>query len=37
MNAERVFVGIWVVVRAAKEILSTLDDNGTLDGLPLMS
>src|SRR5262245_7496208 len=36
MNAERLFVGNWVVVRSATEILSTLDDNGTLDGLPFM-
>jgi hypothetical protein len=36
MNAERVLVGSWVVVRSANEILSTLDDNGTLDGLPFM-
>jgi hypothetical protein len=36
MNAERVFVGNWVVVRSANEILSTLDDKGTLDGLPFM-
>lgn len=28
--------GNWVVVRSADEILSTLDDNGTLDGLPFM-
>src|SRR5215470_14698637 len=36
MNAERLFVGNWVVVRSANEILSTLDENGTLDGLPFM-
>jgi len=36
MNAERVLVGNWAVVRSANEILSTLDDNGTLDGLPFM-
>jgi hypothetical protein len=36
MNAEKLLVGKWVVVRSANEILSTLDDNGTLDGLPFM-
>jgi len=36
MNAERMLVGSWVVVRSANEILSTLDDSGTLDGLPFM-
>jgi hypothetical protein len=36
MNAERVLVGNWVVVRSANQILSTLDDNGSLDGLPFM-
>src|SRR5712671_1191531 len=36
MNAKRMHVGHWVVVRSANEILSTLDDNGTLDGLPFM-
>jgi hypothetical protein len=36
MNAERFLVGGWVAVRPAGEILSTLDDNGTLDGLPFM-
>jgi len=36
MNAKRMRVGNWVVVRSANEILSTLDDNGTLDGLPFM-
>jgi len=28
--------GEWVEVRSAGEILATLDDNGTLDGLPFM-
>src|SRR5215470_5695346 len=36
MNAEKLFVGNWVAVRSANEILSTLDDDGTLDGLPFM-
>ena len=36
MNAEGMFVGSQVMVRSAGEILSTLDDNGTLDGLPFM-
>jgi hypothetical protein len=36
MNAERMFVGNWVAVRSANEILLTLDDRGTLDGLPFM-
>jgi hypothetical protein len=36
MNAEGMFVGSRVVVRSASEILSTLDANGTLDGLPFM-
>ena len=36
MNAERLLVGNWVAVRSASEILSTLDANGTLDGLPFM-
>jgi hypothetical protein len=36
VNAEWVHVGNWVLVRSANEILSTLDDNGTLDGLPFM-
>jgi hypothetical protein len=36
MNTESVLVGSSVVVRSASEILSTLDDNGTLDGLPFM-
>src|SRR5215471_12798242 len=36
MNEERLLAGDWVVVRSANEILPTLDDNGTLDGLPFM-
>src|SRR5512143_2073528 len=36
MSAGRVFVGDWVVVRPPNEIRSTLDENGTLDGLPFM-
>jgi hypothetical protein len=36
MNAEGMLVGSRVVVRSASEILSTLDANGTLDGLPFM-
>jgi hypothetical protein len=36
MNAEGMFVGNQVVVRSASEILSTLDADGTLDGLPFM-
>ncbi len=36
MNSEGMFVGSRVMVRSAGEILSTLDDNGTLDGLPFM-
>ena len=36
MDAERMLVGYWVAVRSESEILSTLDDNGTLDGLPFM-
>jgi hypothetical protein len=36
MNAEKMLVGKWVMVRSADEILSTLDGNGTLDGLPFM-
>ena len=36
MNEERFFVGQRVLVRSADEILSTVDDNGTLDGLPFM-
>jgi len=36
MNAEGMFVGNRVAVRSAIEILATLDDNGTLDGLPFM-
>ena len=29
-------MGDWVEVRSAAEILSTLDENGTLDGMPFM-
>jgi len=36
MNAEKPLVGSWVVVRPANEILATLDENGTLAGLPFM-
>ncbi|MFT4115709.1 hypothetical protein [Bradyrhizobium sp.] len=36
MNAEGMLVGNRVVVRSAGEILSTLDTNGALDGLPFM-
>jgi hypothetical protein len=36
MNKGRFFVGQRVLVRSADEILCTLDDNGTLDGLPFM-
>jgi hypothetical protein len=36
MTRMNVSVGDWVVVRSANEILSTLDDKGTLDGLPFM-
>jgi hypothetical protein len=36
MNAKGMFVGDKVVVRSASEILSTLDADGTLDGLPFM-
>src|SRR3569832_1207168 len=36
MNAEGMFVGSRVVVRSPSELLSTLDADGTLDGLPFM-
>jgi hypothetical protein len=36
MNEGRFFVGQRVLVRSSDEIFSTLDDNGTLDGLPFM-
>lgn len=36
MKPERMLVGKWAVVRSTTEILSTLDENGTLDGLPFM-
>ncbi|WP_339028194.1 hypothetical protein WI604_25510 [Bradyrhizobium symbiodeficiens] len=36
MNVEGMLVGNRVVVRSASEILSTLDADGTLDGLPFM-
>jgi hypothetical protein len=36
MDAQEMLVGNWVAVRSAGEILSTLDSNGTLDGLPFM-
>lgn len=36
MSAEGMYAGNWVVVRSACEILSTLDENGTLDGFPFM-
>ena len=36
MNEEGLFVGQLVQVRSADEILSMVDDNGTLDGLPFM-
>ena len=36
MGAKGIFVGDYVEVRSASEILSTLDTNGTLDGLPFM-
>jgi hypothetical protein len=33
---QKLRAGDWVQVRSAAEILSSLDDNGTLDGLPFM-
>ena len=36
MKEEGLFVGQLVQVRSADEILSMVDDNGTLDGLPFM-
>jgi hypothetical protein len=36
MKPDRIIAGSRVVVRSASEILATLDDNGTLDGLPFM-
>jgi hypothetical protein len=36
MNPEGMFVGDQVAVRSAGEIMSTLDADGTLDGLPFM-
>lgn len=36
MKSEILSVGDWVVIRPASEILTTLDENGTRDGLPFM-
>lgn len=36
MGREKLLAGNWVTVRSAQEILSTLDPDGTLQGLPFM-
>ena len=35
-RASKLSVGDWVEVRSKEEILSTLDSNGRLDGMPFM-
>ena len=36
MKHAKLFAGDWVIVRSREEILSTLDADGTLEGLPFM-
>jgi hypothetical protein len=36
MRSDKLYAGAQVTVRAPREILATLDENGTLDGLPFM-